>query len=74
MNKKFRCGRLILTKDGIVKKLDLDRGGGTRCCTWDYTSMNFDDVHERLVTLFNIGKIFIKIISKVLKHSVSFIF
>ncbi|UJR20025.1 hypothetical protein I4U23_023159 [Adineta vaga] len=53
MTKKFRCGRLLLTRDGRVKKLDLGNGGGTRTCDWTDDYMTFDDVHRQLLTVFS---------------------
>jgi hypothetical protein len=57
MNKKFRCGRLILTRNGAIKKVDLEDGGGSRYCHWDYINMNFHTVHYRLLNIFNLSKI-----------------
>jgi hypothetical protein len=56
MNKRFRSGRLMLTRDGIIKKLYLEGGGGTRVCNRDNNNMTFDDVHYRLRNLFNLSK------------------
>ncbi|CAF1068292.1 unnamed protein product [Rotaria sordida] len=55
MNKKFRGGRLTLTKDGTIRKLELENGGGTRFCTWDDNDMDFDTVHRRLLNIFNLN-------------------
>jgi hypothetical protein len=56
MSKRFRCGRLILTKDGTIKKLGLEEGGGTRWCTWDNNDMDFNNVHYRLRDIFHLRK------------------
>jgi hypothetical protein len=56
MNKRFRCGRLILTKDGTIKKLGLEEGGGTRWCAWDNNDMDFNNVHYRLRDIFHLRK------------------
>jgi len=56
MNRRFRCGRLILTKDGTIKKLELEDGGGSRFCDWDPIDIGFDDIHCRLIDIFNLGK------------------
>ncbi|UJR17453.1 hypothetical protein I4U23_004348 [Adineta vaga] len=53
MSKKFRCGRLLLTRDGRIKKLDLGNGGGTRICDWPDDSMTLDGVHNRLLAVFS---------------------
>ncbi|CAF3253926.1 unnamed protein product [Rotaria sp. Silwood2] len=55
MNRRFRCGRLALTKDGIVKKLALEDGGGSRFCNWDPIDMDFDSVHRSLIDIFKLG-------------------
>ncbi|CAF3182032.1 unnamed protein product, partial [Rotaria sp. Silwood2] len=55
MNRRFRCGRLTLTKDGIVKKLALENGGGSRFCNWDPIDMDFDSVHRSLIDIFKLG-------------------
>jgi hypothetical protein len=57
MNKKLRCGRLILTNDGIIKKLDLANGGGVRSCDWNRNDTTFNDIHYRLLDVFNLSKI-----------------
>jgi hypothetical protein len=56
MSKKFRCGRLLLTRDGRIKKLDLGNGGGTRTCDWPSDTMTLDDVHNELLTIFSYSK------------------
>ncbi|CAF3132543.1 unnamed protein product [Rotaria sp. Silwood2] len=56
MNRKFRCGRLISTKEGRIKKLELEDGGGTRFCNWDTIDMDFKCVHDRLLDIFNLDK------------------
>ena len=56
MSKKFRCGRLLLMRDGHLKKLDLGSGGGTRTCEWPNDLMTFDDVHQQLLNVFSFSK------------------
>lgn len=58
MSKKFRCGRLLQTSDGRIKKLDLGSGGGTRTCDWSDEQMTFDEVHDRLLTVFDLSNIY----------------
>lgn len=58
-SKRFRCGRVILTKDDKVKKVDLENGGGSRYCKWYYKWMNFEDVRRQLIKIFNLGKLII---------------
>ncbi|CAF4393084.1 unnamed protein product [Rotaria sp. Silwood2] len=55
MSRKFRCGRLMLTKDRTIKKLELENGGGTRFCTWDNDDMDFDTVHRRLLNIYKLN-------------------
>jgi hypothetical protein len=57
MNKRFRCGRLTLTKNGEVKKVDLGNGGGSRFCEWSDNDMTFNDIHNRLINIFNLGNL-----------------
>ena len=56
VNKDIHCGRLMVKKDGKVKKLDLCDGGGIRTTTWDHIDLDFDELHERLRKTYNIGK------------------
>ena len=56
MNKRFRCGRLILCKDGVIKKLDLEDGGGTRSCSWDHKDLDLNDVYNRVLSIFSLSK------------------
>lgn len=56
MSKKFRCGRLLLTRDGRVKKVELGGGGGTRTCDCSDEQMTFDDVHNLLLTIYSLRK------------------
>ena len=56
VNKEIHCGRLMIKKDGKVKKLDLCEGGGTRTTTWDHIDLDFDELHERLRKTYNIGE------------------
>ena len=53
MNKKFHCGRLLLNKNGSVKKLDLANDGGTRVCILDHIDMNFNEIHHLIRKLFS---------------------
>jgi hypothetical protein len=57
MSKSFRCGRVILTKDGTIKKLDFADGGGSRRCDWNQTNMTFHDAHNRALNKFQLSKI-----------------
>lgn len=54
--RKFRCGRLIITKDGTFKKPVLKEDGGTRWCRWDNDYMDFRNVHFQLRRIFRIRK------------------
>ncbi|CAF2970016.1 unnamed protein product [Rotaria sp. Silwood2] len=54
MNRRFRCGRLALTRDGIIKKLSLEEGGGCRFCKWDPIDMDFDSIHRSLLDIFKL--------------------
>ena len=56
MKKPIHCGRLVVNKDGQVKKLHLANGGGTRQCNWEHIDMDFDEIHEALRKLFGLGK------------------
>lgn len=60
MTKRFRCGRAIITKDGVVKHKDHDNGGGSLYCEWTHRDMRFTDVHRSLLRLYNLSKIIIK--------------
>ncbi|CAF3791938.1 unnamed protein product [Rotaria magnacalcarata] len=55
MNKTFHCGRLMLTKDGILKKIELENGGGSRRCNWDHNDMDFNTVQQRLMDVFHLN-------------------
>ena len=55
MNKKFHCGRLLLNKNGSIKKLDLANDGGTRVCILDHIDMNFNEIHDLLRKLYSLG-------------------
>ena len=57
MTRRFRCGRVVLNMDGKVTKLGLLQGGGVRSCEWNDNDMNFKDVHQRLLNIFNISKL-----------------
>ncbi|CAF3317022.1 unnamed protein product, partial [Rotaria sp. Silwood2] len=54
MTKRFRCGRLTVTKDGKIKKLELEDGGGSRFCQWDSIDMDFDSIHHSLIDIFKL--------------------
>ncbi|CAF4583421.1 unnamed protein product, partial [Rotaria sp. Silwood2] len=54
MTKRFRCGRLTITKDGKIKKLELEDGGGSRFCQWDPIDMDFNSIHHRLIDIFKL--------------------
>lgn len=56
MRKIFRCGRLMLTKDGEIKKIDLKHGGGTRSCDFFY-NITFNDIHQRLINIYNLSNL-----------------
>ncbi len=55
MANKFVCGRLLIYKDGGVKKLLLADGGGTRDCTISHIDMGFEEIHDRLREIFSLG-------------------
>jgi len=55
MANKFHCGRLVINKDGSVKKLALADGGGTRDCTISHIDMGFKEIHDRLREIFLLG-------------------
>ena len=57
MPRKFRCGRLILTKDGKIEIIDLKSGGGTRLCDWNNKDMRFNEAHDQLLIKFRLSKI-----------------
>ena len=57
MHKKFRCGLLMRTKAGKVKKLDLESGGGSRFCDWNDKDMTLNDVHRLLLNIFKLGNL-----------------
>ncbi len=54
---RFRCGRLILKRNGELKKIRLDSDGGVRYCVCDYRNMNFYQIHNRLIKHFELSKI-----------------
>lgn len=47
----------MINKDGIVKKLHLADGGGTRDCTISHIDMGFDEIHDRLREIFSLSKV-----------------
>ncbi|CAF5006435.1 unnamed protein product [Rotaria sp. Silwood1] len=56
MNRRFRCGRLALTRDGIIKKIELEDGGGSRFCKWDPIDIDFETIHRNLIEIFKLGE------------------
>ena len=56
MTQKVHCGRLIINKDGAVKKIELANGGGTRDCTLSHIDIGFDEIHDILRELYELGK------------------
>ncbi|CAM4804461.1 unnamed protein product [Rotaria magnacalcarata] len=56
MKKKFRCGRLVINKNGEVKKLELIQGGGTRDCNLTHIDIGFDELHDIIRDVFFKGK------------------
>ncbi|CAF4047025.1 unnamed protein product [Rotaria sp. Silwood2] len=52
MPQKFRCGRLVLARNGVAKKLHLSRGGGTRDCKLSHIDMGFEEIHDKLRDIF----------------------
>jgi hypothetical protein len=56
MNKRYRCGRLMLTKDGTMETIDLRHGGGIRSCTWRHDKITFKDVHDQLLHIYKLGQ------------------
>ncbi|CAF3649041.1 unnamed protein product, partial [Rotaria sp. Silwood2] len=52
MYKKFRCGLLIRTKDGKIKKLGLENGGGSRLCDWYNKDMTLNDIYLHILNIF----------------------
>ncbi|CAF3804423.1 unnamed protein product, partial [Rotaria sp. Silwood1] len=57
MHKRFRCGLLMLTKDGKVKKLDLENGGGSRLCDWFNKDMSLNDIYRLIFNIFKLGNL-----------------
>jgi hypothetical protein len=62
MNKPFLCGRLVINKDGAVKKLPLSSGGGSRSCNWTSVDMTFNEIHDSIRETFSIGNTKIRIV------------
>jgi hypothetical protein len=56
-NNKFHCGRLVIKKNGDVKKLTAQRGGGIRYCEISHIDMGFEEIHDRLREIFLSGYI-----------------
>ncbi|CAF3282797.1 unnamed protein product [Rotaria sp. Silwood2] len=61
MYKKFRCGLLIRTKDGKIKKLGLENGGGSRLCDWYNKDMTLNDIYLHILNIFKLRGYFTKI-------------
>ncbi|CAF4333158.1 unnamed protein product, partial [Rotaria magnacalcarata] len=55
MNRKFRCGRLIRTGDGILKEVELKHGGGSRVCPWNDKDMDFQTAHRIIIQKFELN-------------------
>jgi hypothetical protein len=55
-NTKFLCARLLLCKDGSMKRVSLQDGDDTRECTINGIDMGFEEIHQRLREIF-LGKI-----------------
>lgn len=53
--KRFRCGRVVLSSDGKVKKLNLSEEGGSRHCNWYHSYMNFETVRNDLIKMYHLG-------------------
>ena len=56
MNKRYRCGLLMLTKHDTTETIDLRHGGGIRCCTWHHDNLTFKDVHDQLINIYKLGQ------------------
>ncbi|CAF4658675.1 unnamed protein product [Rotaria sp. Silwood1] len=52
MRHKFRCGRLVLNRNGLVKKINLSHGGGIRDCKFSHIDIGFDEIHDKLRDIF----------------------
>lgn len=53
--KSFLCGRLMQTNDGILKKIDLEDGGGTRRCHLEQNGLLFETVKKRLMKIYHLS-------------------
>lgn len=56
--KGFRCGRALLFPDSTIKKLGFEQVGGSRFCDWYHNYMNFENVRNELVRMYNLGRSF----------------
>ncbi|CAF4941649.1 unnamed protein product, partial [Rotaria sp. Silwood1] len=45
------------TKDGKVKKLDLENGGGSRLCDWFNKDMTLNDIYRLILNIFKLGNL-----------------
>ncbi|CAF4917895.1 unnamed protein product [Rotaria sp. Silwood1] len=45
------------TKDGKVKKLDLENGGGSRLCDWFNKDMSLNDIYRLIFNIFKLGNL-----------------
>ncbi|CAF1048806.1 unnamed protein product [Rotaria sordida] len=43
-------------RDGIIKKIDLEDGGGSRFCKWDPIDIDFETIHRNLIEIFKLGE------------------
>jgi hypothetical protein len=55
MTKHVRCGRLLITRDGTIKEIDLEHGGGIRHCLLTHIDMGFEEIHDNLCDFYSIG-------------------
>ena len=53
--KRFRCGRLRLNQNGIIEKLELENGGGSRYCHWFGKQMTFVQVHRQIRKVYGLS-------------------
>ena len=56
MSQKVQCGRSVI-KDGVLKTVNLSGGGGVRDCILSHIDMGFDEIHDKLRELYEIGEI-----------------
>lgn len=55
MRRRFRCGRLILSRDGQLQSVGLREGGGTRVCPLRHPRMSLMEIYHQLLRLYKIG-------------------